>query len=175
MRDFTAMPELRLPPMVREHMSASMLSCLGARQLKNCLAFAGRNGPLCLVAGVTLGLLCPALAQTARPSLGVTVFVFTLGAFLKVSAASLRNEVAQPLRNASILLWLSLGIPLLVAGAIVIMRPDPGTAQGALLWALSPPSGAAAALAALLGLGARPARLPQRARACRFHTQTVLE
>jgi hypothetical protein len=60
------------------------------------LAFAGRNGSLMLFGGALIGLFSPSLADAARPLLGLAVFVFTLGAFLKVDLVSFRNELERP-------------------------------------------------------------------------------
>src|SRR3954452_9575940 len=135
-------------------MPAFVFSCLGARQLKNCLAFAGRNGPLCLVAGVLLGFAVPVLSDMAWPAFGPTVFVFTLGAFLKVDFESLSTELAHVGRNLVVILWAMFGVPLLVFAFLQTFELGPDLKQGLLLWALAPPSGAAAALAAILGLSA---------------------
>src|SRR4051812_9028023 len=62
---------------------------------RDVLAFAGRNGPAMLFGGVLLGLVAPPLADAARPLLGIAVFVFTLGAFLKVDLASFQKETEQ--------------------------------------------------------------------------------
>jgi BASS family bile acid:Na+ symporter len=59
------------------------------------LARAGRNGPALLCGGVLVGLVAPPLADLARPLMGVAVFVFTLGAFLKVDGVAFRAEVAK--------------------------------------------------------------------------------
>ena len=69
------------------------MTCQHGRDL---LAFAGRNGPLILFVGVMIGLVAPTLADAARPLLGFAVFVFTLGAFLKVDLASFRKEFERP-------------------------------------------------------------------------------
>jgi hypothetical protein len=54
------------------------------------LATAGRHGPALLCGGVLVGLAAPPLAEAARPVRGLAVFVFTLGAFLKVDGAAFR-------------------------------------------------------------------------------------
>ena len=56
--------------------------------LSQSLAFAGRNGPWLLLFGVLVGLVLPPLAEAAYPLMGMAVFIFTLGAFLKVELAS---------------------------------------------------------------------------------------
>jgi hypothetical protein len=118
------------------------------------LQFAGRNGPFVLVAGVLLGFAVPVLSDTAWHAFGPTVFVFTLGAFLKVDLESLSAELAHVRRNLVVILWAMFGVPLLVFAFLVTFELGPDLKQGLLLWALAPPSGAAAALAAILGLSA---------------------
>lgn len=118
------------------------------------LAFAGRNGPLMLFAGVLVGLAAPPLADAARPLLGVAVFVFTLGAFLKVDFAAFRGELAQGAWVAAVLAWTTFGVPLAMLGLVALCRPDPALAQGMVLCMLAPPVGSAAAIAAMLGLSA---------------------
>src|SRR5215212_2476930 len=59
------------------------------------LAAAGRHGPALLCSGVLVGLAAPPLAELARPLMGLAVFVFTLGAFLKVDGAAFQSETAD--------------------------------------------------------------------------------
>ncbi|MFO1027539.1 MAG: hypothetical protein U1E70_20365 [Acetobacteraceae bacterium] len=118
------------------------------------LAFAGRNGPLLLLFGVLVGLVAPLLADFAYPLMGVAVFVFTLGAFLKVDAAAFKAEAADWRTIVAILAWAAFGVPLLACALVRIMPPDPELATGLLLCTLAPPVGSAAAIAAMLELSA---------------------
>jgi predicted Na+-dependent transporter len=118
------------------------------------LAFAGRNGPLMLFVGALIGLVSPTLAEAARPLLGLAVFVFTLGAFLKVDLASFRKELARPAWTACMLAWTTFGVPLVMLGIVRLAQPEAGLAQGMMLCMLAPPVGSAAAIAAMLGLSA---------------------
>jgi predicted Na+-dependent transporter len=108
---------------------------------------------------VLLGLAVPALAEAASPLMGVAVFIFTTGAFLKVDRASFAVELSNKARVAATLAWSTLGVPLLMLGVVRVARPDPELAQGLLLCALAPPVGAAAAIAAMLRLNATLALL----------------
>ena len=45
--------------------------------------------------------------------MGASVFVFTLGAFLKVDGNALRAELRRPLRAAAVLAWTLVGVPTL--------------------------------------------------------------
>jgi predicted Na+-dependent transporter len=118
------------------------------------LARAGRNGPGLLCGGVLIGLVAPVLADAARPLMGVAVFVFTLGAFLKVDAAALRQEAADRRGILLILAWSTFGVPLLMYALVQVFRPGTDLTVGLLLCAIAPPVGSAAAIAAMLGLSA---------------------
>ncbi len=122
--------------------------------LRNLLSLAGRNGPLMLFQGVLIGLVVPPLADAARPLLGFAVFVFTLGAFLKVDFVSFRQALEPRALAACMLMWTIFGVPMVMLGVISLCRPEAGLAQGMMLCMLSPPVGSAAAIAAMLGLSA---------------------
>jgi predicted Na+-dependent transporter len=122
--------------------------------LRDMLAFAGRNGPMMLFVGVLIGLLEPRLAEAARPFLGVAVFVFTLGAFLKVDLPAFRRELESRTWIVGVLAWTTFGVPLTMFGLLRLFEPEPALAQGMMLAMLAPPVGSAAAIAAMLGLGA---------------------
>jgi BASS family bile acid:Na+ symporter len=121
---------------------------------RDILTFAGRNGPAMLFAGVLIGLIAPPLAEAARPLLGLAVFVFTLGAFLKVDLVSFRREIEQRAWIAGALAWTTFGVPLVMLGLLALFRPEASLAQGMMLCMLAPPVGSAAAIAAMLGLSA---------------------
>jgi BASS family bile acid:Na+ symporter len=104
--------------------------------------------------GVLVGLIAPPLAEAAKPLLGLAVFVFTLGAFLKVDLAAFRAESAQPSFIAGMLLWTTFGVPLAMAALVRILQPGVSLSQGMMLCMLAPPVGSAAAIAAMLGLRA---------------------
>jgi predicted Na+-dependent transporter len=118
------------------------------------LGWAGRNGPALLCGGVLIGLVAPALAEVTRPLMGLAVFVFTLGAFLKVDGAAFRAEAADRAGVVAALVWATFGVPLLAFALLLLTRPNQDVAHGLLLTALAPPVGSAAAIAAMLGLSA---------------------
>src|SRR3954470_15741590 len=93
--------------------------------VRRLLDFAGRNGPLILLFGVLTGLVLPPLAALARPLVGLAVFCFTLGAFLKVDGPAFRAEAARPALLGLLLVWATLGVPLLV----VLLARLAGTAD----------------------------------------------
>lgn len=118
------------------------------------LAYAGRHGPIFLFLGALVGLIAPPLAEAARPLLGFAVFLFTLGAFLKVDGPAFRLELHAPARLGAALLWATFGVPLAALGLTWLLQPDRAIEQGFLLCMLAPPTGSAAAVAAMLGLEA---------------------
>jgi predicted Na+-dependent transporter len=118
------------------------------------LAAAGQHGPALLCGGVLIGLAAPPLAALAKPLMGLAVFVFTLGAFLKVDGAAFRAEAADRGAVISTLAWAAFGVPLVAYGLVTVLDPAPDLAIGILLAALAPPVGSAAAIAAMLGLSA---------------------
>ena len=118
------------------------------------LAAAGRHGPALLCGGVLVGLAAPPLAELARPLMGLAVFVFTLGAFLKVDGAAFRSEATDRRAVLLVLAWTAFGVPLATYGLVQVLRPGPDLSQGLLLCFLAPPVGSAAAIAAMLGLSA---------------------
>ena len=120
--------------------------------LRGLMIFAGTHGPAMLLGGVLIGLLAPPLAEAARPLMSAAVFVFTLGAFLKVELTSFRAELEQRSRAMATLAWTTFGVPLAMLGLIRALTPEPDLAQGLLLCMLAPPVGSAAAIAAMLGL-----------------------
>lgn len=122
--------------------------------LRTILGFAGRNGPMMLLGGVFVGLLAPPLADAARPLLGAAVFVFTLGAFLKVDLASFRAELSRPVWIGAVLLWSGFGVPLLTWWLVKSAGGDANLGQAMVLAMLAPPAGTAAAIAAIMGLSA---------------------
>ena len=118
------------------------------------LAAAGRHGPALLCGGVVIGLAMPPLAELAKPLMGLAVFVFNLGAFLKVDAAAFRAEAADRSALITMLAWSMFGVPLVAYGLVTLLEPRPDRAIGIILVALAPPVGSAAAIAAMLGLSA---------------------
>ena len=130
--------------------------------LRDLLAFAGRNGPAILCGGVLIGVAFPSLASAAKSLMSVAVFVFTLGAFLKVDWPSFQNEVGgRKLPIGLALLWSVLGVPAAMLMMVTGLHPaDADLREGLLLNMLAPPVGSAAAIAAMLGLSAPLALSP---------------
>jgi len=120
----------------------------------NWLSAIGRHGPLLLCIGVTVGLFVPPLAAQARPAMGLAVFVFTLGAFLKVDRADFAREATRRWRLILILAWTIVGVPVLAFILTKLINLPRESEWGIILACLAPPVGSAAAIAAMLGLNA---------------------
>ena len=120
--------------------------------MKSVLQWAGRNGAMVVIAGVVLGLGIPYFADSARPYLAVAIFIFTFGSFLKFDGSSFTNEINQGKRTALMVLWATVGVPIVIMLLIKIAKPGPELAQGLLFWALVPVSPACVAFAAILRL-----------------------
>ena len=124
----------------------------GTHHMNKLLAFAGRHGPLLLFFGVLTGFLFPVLAQAAKPWMGASVFVFTLGAFLKVDGSALRAELHRPQRAAAVLIWTLAGVPALAWALVELLSFPAEISLAVVLCMLGPPVGSAATMAAMLGL-----------------------
>jgi len=120
--------------------------------MKRVLRWAGQNGALVVIAGVVIGLGVPLFSDLARPYLSLAIFIFTFGSFLKFDGKAMRGEVADVTRNALMILWATLGMPLVIFLMILVTRPGPELTQGLLFWALVPVSPACVAFAAILRL-----------------------
>ncbi len=120
--------------------------------MKIALQWAGRNGAAVVIAGVLIGIAVPYLSDLARPYLAVAIFIFTFGSFLKFNSATLGDDVRSIRHVSLIVLWATLGIPVVVMLLISLTHPGQQLAQGLLFWALVPASPACVAFAAILRL-----------------------
>lgn len=120
--------------------------------MKIALQWAGRNGALVVIAGVLIGLAVPYLSDLARPYLAVAIFIFTFGSFLKFNSVTLADDLQSRGAVPLIVLWATLGIPVVVMLLIALIHPGSQLAQGLLFWALMPVSPACVAFAAILRL-----------------------
>lgn len=121
-------------------------------RMNKLLSFAGRHGPVILFLCVLMGLFMPTLANAAKPLMGAAVFIFTLGAFLKVERAAVQAQLLRPQRLAWAILWIVVGVPLTTWALLALLPLGAGTKTGLLLCMLAPPVGSAAAIAAMLRL-----------------------
>jgi ACR3 family arsenite transporter len=116
------------------------------------LRIAGKNGAWVVIAGVLLGFAIPPLSAAARPLLTLAIFIFTFSSFLKIEPEAFHREIRDAKGSLLMVLWATLGVPLIVSLLIAVFRPGPELAQGMLFWALVPTSPACVAFAAILGL-----------------------
>lgn len=122
--------------------------------MKQFLAKAGQHGAAIVISGVILGLILPFLADLARPYLAIAIFIFTFGSFLKFDGKSFKAETSNIKRNILMILWATLGMPIITMVVINLTQPGPELAQGLLFWSLVPVSPACVAFAAILRLNA---------------------
>ena len=122
--------------------------------MKQLLGKAGQHGAAIVISGVVIGLVLPVLADLARPYLVIAIFIFTFGSFLKFDGGSFKHEVSNIKRNILMVLWTTLGMPVVVMVIINLTQPGPELAQGLLFWSLVPASPACVAFAAILRLNA---------------------
>lgn len=116
------------------------------------LTTVGRHGPLLLCFGVLIGLFLPQLAALAKPLMGGAVFVFTLGAFLKVERIAFIAETRSVASLLTVLAWTTFGVPMASYILIASTAFPSDIDVGIVLATLAPPVGSAAAIAAMLGL-----------------------
>jgi ACR3 family arsenite transporter len=122
------------------------------------LAALGRHGPVLLALSLLTGIAAPALAAVAHNLLALSALLLTLGSFLTAGLSPPEKRVSL-LLIAATLGWAGLGVPLLIAGALMMARPAADMQAGVLLSVIAPPVGSAAAIAAILGLRPRLALL----------------
>lgn len=120
--------------------------------MRRILQYAGRHGALVVILGLITGFAFPALAEAARPLLALAVLIFTFGSFLKLDSGAAAVEWARAPLSLLVAAWSAIGIPVVTALILSLMRLDAGLAQGVLLWAAVPTSAASVAFAAILGL-----------------------
>ncbi len=123
------------------------------------LDYMGRHGPLLLFAGAALGLILPTLAGLARPLMPFAVFVFTLGAFMRVQTSQIKAQLKNPLKMLLALGWSTIGVSLLMWMALECLPVSNDLTAGMALAMAAPPVGSAPAVAAMLGLNAALALL----------------
>lgn len=107
-----------------------------------------------LLLGILTGLLVPALAHALRPLLQPAVMGLLTLALLRVDWHALGQELRRPLPTLTIVVWLLVGSPLLMAAVVSLLAPPPALAAGLVLMAASSPVLSAATLSLLFGLDA---------------------
>jgi bile acid:Na+ symporter, BASS family len=116
------------------------------------LAFCGQRGTVLLAAGFFVGIAVPPLAALLRPLLSTFVFLLTASTLLGVDWRALAAHLKKPVRLALVIAWTMLGVPIVVAAALYVLKLPPPLAAALVLWAASPPLISVPAIAALLGL-----------------------
>lgn len=112
------------------------------------------SGPTLLVAGVLAGLLWPQLADCARPLMSPTIFLFTLGTFLRVDGREFRAALRRPLVSVALPLIALVACPLLMLVATRWLGLGAELSLAMVLAVAAPPSSGTAAVARMLGLNA---------------------
>jgi bile acid:Na+ symporter, BASS family len=112
------------------------------------------TGPTLLVVGVLAGLLWPQLADSARPLMSPTIFIFTLGTFLRVDGREFRAVLLRPLVSVGLPLIALVACPLLMLVVTRLLQLGSELSFAMVLSVAAPPSSGTAAVARMLGLSA---------------------
>ena len=121
------------------------------------LAWLGRQGTRAVAASIFIGIAVPPLAALLKPGFPYALFVLLCLAFLRVNPTEVRAHFARPLVVAAAAAWMMLGLPLLIALALVALDAEAragGLFIAMILQAAAPPVISAPTLAALMGLDA---------------------
>jgi bile acid:Na+ symporter, BASS family len=110
------------------------------------------RGPTLLAAGVLLGLGFPALAELARPSMPIMIFVIVLGTLLRIDTSAVIATLRRPSRSVLLPVVVMIASPLLVGAAGRLLGLSPDLALALVLAVSAPPSSGTAAVARMLGL-----------------------
>lgn len=123
--------------------------------LIRCLAWIGRHGAAGFALAIFAGIALPALANTFRPVLPVTIFLFVALTFARADFAGVRRVFAAKSRLALMTAWITLCMPVIILPVVMLIGRDhiePGLLLGIALVAAAPPLMGFPAYAALLGL-----------------------
>jgi bile acid:Na+ symporter, BASS family len=112
------------------------------------------TGPTLLVVGVLAGLLWPQLADCARPLMSPTIFIFTLGTFLRVDGREFRAVLRRPRVSVGLPLIALVACPLLMLAVSRVLQFGAELSLAMVLSVAAPPSSGTAAVARMLGLSA---------------------
>ena len=115
------------------------------------------RGPTLLALGVLLGLVCPALADLARPLMPATIFLIVLGTLLRIDGEAVVAALRRPSLSVLLPAIVMVGCPLMIGAAGRAVGLAPELALAIVLAVSAPPSSGTAAVARMLGLdGAVP-------------------
>lgn len=118
------------------------------------LAAIGRNAPLCLAAGVFLGLFVPDLASFLRPALGPLVALLLAGSLVRLDWFGLVAHARRPGPLALSTAWQLVASPVVVWAVTLFLGLPVGLTQALVLNAAAPSLVASVTLAQLTGLDA---------------------
>ncbi|MBV9079366.1 MAG: hypothetical protein JO048_18025 [Methylobacteriaceae bacterium] len=124
------------------------------RALGTFLTRCGRHGPTLLVLSLAIGIAAPPAAELAHRGLPLAAFLLTLGSLLTALFAPAEPGTGPRLVLLA-LAWAGLAVPTLIALATRALPLGPDLQAGIVLAALAPPTGSAAAVAAMLDLRPR--------------------
>ncbi|MBU8539579.1 hypothetical protein [Falsiroseomonas tokyonensis] len=114
-----------------------------------------RNGLPLIAAGALAGIALPGLAEATRPGLVAISIVVMLFGLLRIEPAAFGQVLRRPGLALLILLWVTLGVPLLVWLVLGAILPAGSTfLAAAVLMSATPSIMSAAAFALLLGADA---------------------
>jgi arsenite transporter len=119
------------------------------------LAWIGRHGTAALVVCIFIGMALPALSETLRPYLPVSVFSLLTLAFLRVDHYAIKLRLRRPALLIFALIWMMLGAPLFTYFAIEatgLAEMGPDVVLALYIATAAPPVMAAPAFMFLLGL-----------------------
>ncbi len=118
------------------------------------LAAIGRNAPLCLAAGVFLGLVLPQVAGFLRPALGPLVALLLAGSLVRLDWLGLVAHVRRPGAAGLATGWQLVASPVLVWALTLFLGLPAGLTQALVLNAAAPSLVASVTIAQLTGLDA---------------------
>src|SRR3984893_13190530 len=123
------------------------------------LAWLGRQGARAIAAVVFIAFAVPPLDALFKPFVTEAIFALLCLAFLRVDIAALRGHVRKPGLVFAATAWTSLVVPALIGAACLLTHLDkrsPALFLALMLQAAASPMMAAAAFAAIMGVGATP-------------------
>jgi BASS family bile acid:Na+ symporter len=115
------------------------------------------RGPTLLAFGVLLGLVCPALADLARPLMPTTIFLIVLGTLLRIDGGAAVAALRRPSHSVLLPAVVMVACPLTIGLVGHAVGHASELALAIVLAVSAPPSSGTAAVARMLGLdGAVP-------------------
>ncbi len=110
------------------------------------------RGPTILVLGVLFGLAFPALAELARPSMPVMIFIIVLGTLLRTDGKAVVAVLRRPALSVLLPVTVMVACPVLIGLIAHRLGVSAELALALVLATAAPPSSGTAAVARMLGL-----------------------